>query len=252
MKKILAIFLAALTLFSTVCITASAEEAKTVNAVRGEVLEIVFALPEEYAEISSGSISFSYDKRAFDYESGSAKWLFKSMFKKSVDEEQKTGIFAFSSAKAISGNFFTLKLKVKDAVEFGTYSVSATLKLNGDAYEIPVAYSITVGEYVEVDDETTPEDFAGAVGMIVAEGGAQDSESIENALALWSKLTAGEKEAAADAYEQLVDVVESYNAAAERANDASEKVIKSAFSVISQIFDYVSKLFEALCKAIWN
>ena len=249
MKKFLAIFLSALLVFSTVCIAASAGEmGESVTAALGETVEVIFTLPTEYADIKSGSVLYNYDKLTFDYVDGSAKWLFKSMTMKGVDEEQRTGVFAFASAKSISGDFFSFKLKVKDTALYNDYSVSAKLRLN-DGSEIDVVTVVRVTQFVEIDDETTPDDFSAAVGNI---NGAADKDSIDEALRLWNALTSAEKEQAQESYQTLLQQINSYNETADAVNLASESVVKSAFSVISRIFTYVSKFLEAVYKAVWN
>ena len=115
--------------------------------------------------------------------------LFSSKFKntliKNVDSLNKKGVFAFSSAKAVSGEAFTLKLKVKDAAAYDIYNCTASFKLQNSENantDVNVNVSLSVEEYVEIDDATTPQDFSAAVAAVDSSASEANFNAIKTAL----------------------------------------------------------------------
>lgn len=255
MKKIIALILAVATLFGVMAMTVSAEEAPEATVCNpGNTVVVTFSLPEEYAEIKSGSVEFNYNEENFDFVS--AEWQFKNMLIKNVDAENGNGVFAFSSAKTVSGDAFTLKLKVKTDAVYDVYAATANFKLkNADNTntEVSVVINLAVEEFVEIDDPTTPLDFETATAAI-REGDSSEANfaAIKNALEIYSALTAAEKAEASETYQQLVNMINDYNSAAGDANDTVMSVIETAFSAIVDLFTYVSELFVALFDYIFN
>ena len=258
MKKILALILSIAAVFSLASFAVGANESESdPQFVSGETINIAFVLPEEYNAIKSGGVEFKYDKDAFELVEGSAKWNVSGALIKSVDEAQSTGIFAFSSDKSISGNLFTMSLKVKPEAALGDYDITASVQFNKNnsgytEYAFDIVYSVSVVEFVEIDDATTPEDFATAVDAIDASvANEQAYADITEALAVYSALTAAEKEEASEYYDELLLKIAEYNGDAVEINESAESSSSVALSAISDAFEYISMLLEVLIRMIW-
>ena len=253
MKKILALILTVVTLFGVMAMSVSAESPEAVVCNPGDTIVITFSLSEEYQQIKSGSVEYEYNEEVFEFVS--ADWTFKNTLIKNVDTEKKNGVFAFSSAKTVSGEAFTLKLKVKAEAAYGEYNAIASFQLknaeNVNA-DVSVTANLSVVEYVEIDDPTTPADFSAAASAIGNDASEANFDAIKNALDTYSKLTAAEKAAAQADYEQLLSKINDYNSAAADANVKVETVTYTAFSVVVDIFAYVSELIEAIIGYIFN
>ena len=253
MKKILALILTFILVFSLTAIAVSADANDGDQCLRGESVTVLVALPEEYQSIKAASVEFFYDEDVFTCVS--YKWIPKLVVK-SYDPATKKGVAANSSASAWSGNLFELKLTVNEAAAYGDYEIVANVQLQNSANEfIPVTltYAYSVVEYIEVDTEITPADVANAVENVKnAKTAAEKYDAIVEANAKYSELTTKEKEEAADAYSELLQLVEDYNESGDEINAEAKEATYAGFSAISKVFDYISKLFAALCNMIWN
>ena len=254
MKKVLLFILSIAIVLSTVCIVASADEyIKEEEALRGTTVTVVFAVPGEYANVKSGALVYDFDEVAFELVEGSAKWMLSSWFIKDVNVEKKEAIFAFTGAKTVSGNLFTMTLKVKEDAAFGDYKISAVINLNQGEYMIDALNVISiVEEQVEFDDPTTPADFAAVVGKLEGAAVTEDTYTvIADAVAKYNALTSWEKEEAADDYAKLLVEIEAYNNAADTVNEQAQNTLEVAFSAISGAFAYLSKLLKAFVQMIF-
>ncbi len=74
----------------------------------------------------SGGVELSYDSSKFSLISG--EWLLGGAFMTDFSTGSKDGVFAFESAKGISGNVFRFALKVRDSAAIGSSSVSVSFK----------------------------------------------------------------------------------------------------------------------------
>ena len=254
MKKALLLILSIAIVFSAMCISVVADEpAKEEQYLVGETVTVVFTLPHEYANVKSGALTYTFDENVFELVEGSAKWMLSSMFIKDVDTENKNAIFAFTSEKTISGNLFTMTLKIKDSAAYGDYDIVANVNLNQGAYVFDIVNVISVvEEQFEFDDPTTPADFAAAVEIASNADISEDTyTAIADALAKYNALTSAEKEAAADDYAELLVVIEAYNNNAQTVNQEAENTMEIAFSTITSFFAYLSKLWRAFVQMIW-
>ena len=254
MKKLSALILIIVLVFSLSAIGASAYYVEGYTAHPGDIITIDVSLPEGYGNIKSAAIEFSYSDDAFEYVS--SKWTMNGLMIKSFDPEAKKGVAASSSAKEWNGCIFQLQLKLKDDAELCPHPIDVTVMLqntNNEKRSIELTYDVLAKEYVEVDDETTPADFAAAVDVINPDNHSEETyHEIETAYELYLKLTAGEKEDAAESYKALIDKIQAYNEFSENANIEAQNAVSIAFSAISRVFEYLSKFFEALCLTIWN
>ena len=244
MKKALLLILSIAIILSTMCIAVVANDpAPEEQVLRGDTVTVVFALPQEYAKIKSGALTFAFDEKVFELVEGSAKWMLTSMFIKDVDEASKNAIFAFSSEKAISGSVFTLTLKVKEKAAYGNYHVTANMNLNQGAYVFDIVNVISVvEEQIEFDDPTTPADFAAVVNRVNGANATEDTyTAITEALVKYNALTSAEKEAAAGDYEKLLGEINAYNNNSEEVNQQAENTLEVAFSALSGVFAYSLK-----------
>ena len=253
MKKIIALILATVLLFSTMTIVAGAEEgADSIQCVNGDTVTVMISLSESYDDIKGASIEFAYDENVFEYVS--YKWI-PTLTIKSYNYESKQGVAA-TNAKTWSGDLFELKLKVNENAEYADYDIDATVQLmtnDNDFIILDFKYTVSVVEYIEIDDATTPEDFEMAVDNISNAGADEDTYAcIIDALATYSALTTAEKEEAAEAYSELLNIIENYNSASDAINADAQSATSIAFSALSNALAYLSQLFEALRQMIWN
>lgn len=93
------------------------------SVVEGSNITITFAVSG--ATVTSGSIEISYSG---DFELVSGKWLVSGTTLASFDATTKKGAMAFSSAKALSGNYFQLVLKAKKVTNSATVKATVILK----------------------------------------------------------------------------------------------------------------------------
>lgn len=254
MKKIIALLLMFSLVFSLAVFAASAEESEPdIQCVPGDTITVLVSLSEEYQGIKGGSIQFDYDDSVFEYVS--YRWIPKNLTIKNYGSSDMKGVFA-APAKAYNGDLFELKLKVKQDAEYSEYTINAAVQLQNESNQftnLNFSYVVSVVEYIEIDDPTTPADFDAAVSVINMDDINENTyDAIADAVAKYSLLTSAEKEEAAEAYATLLNKVEAYNAAAGNINAASENASSVAFSAISNIFTYLDKLLEALREMIWK
>lgn len=98
----------------------------------------------------SAGIALSYDKNVFEFVSGKCSLTGTAL----ANFSDGTGVFAYSSAKAVSGEIFTFQLKVKSDAALGDYSITANGSTRNSDGAIPTTVnplSITVG-----GSDTTP------------------------------------------------------------------------------------------------
>ena len=254
MKKVLLLILSIAIVLSTVCIAVAADEnVQEEQVLVGETVTVVFVVPEAYYNIKSGSLTYEFDESVFELVEGSAKWMLSSLFIKDVKTETKQAIFAFTSEKIVQGNLFTMTLKVREDAPLGDYKVSATVNFNQGNNNLHLVNLISVvEEQIEIDDPTTPADFAAAVENVKGgNAGEQNYAAIADAVAKYNALTSEEKKQAEGEYKQLLSQIEEYNNRAVSVNEESENTVEIAFSAISGVFAYLSKLLKAFVQMIW-
>lgn len=88
----------------------------------------------------SGGVELSYDSGKFSLVSG--EWLLSGAFMTDFSAVSGDGVFAFESAKGISGSVFRFVLKVKDNAGLGNGSVSVSFK--ADSLSAAKSLNITV------------------------------------------------------------------------------------------------------------
>lgn len=111
----------------------------TVN--RGDSIVVTVSV-KEFASCKSGSLTLSYNENIFSC-TGS-EWLLSGL---TMNTPESPAVFAFSSAKKVSGNIYQFTLKVADDAAFGTYRVSITLTLrdaSGNPYAVTQMVEIAV------------------------------------------------------------------------------------------------------------
>ena len=105
---------------------------------RGETFAVVVTA-SGWGNCSTGSIEVSYGS-AFELVSG--EWLVPTPDIGYFDVAGKEGGFAYSNAKAVSGNIAKLVFRVKNGASFATDKITVSLKLGGS--QITKATSIVV------------------------------------------------------------------------------------------------------------
>ena len=254
MKKVLLLILSIAIVLSTVCLGVVADEnMQEEQVLAGETVTVVFSVPEEYANVKSGALTYEFDESVFELVEGSAKWMLSSLFIKDVKTETKEAIFAFTGAKAVKGDLFTMTLKAKEDAPIGEYKVSAMVNFNqGDNNLYLVNLISVVEEQIEIDDPTTPADFAAAVENVKGgNAGEQNYAAIADAVAKYNALTSEEKKQSEGEYKQLLSQIEEYNNRVASVNEEAENTVEVAFSAISGVFAYLSRLFKAFVQMIW-
>lgn len=88
----------------------------------------------------SGGIDISFNSSAFELVSG--EWTLSGTFMKDFSTSSKDGVFAFESAKKLSGKVFKFTLKVKDNAALGKETV--TVKFKADNKSVTKTITITV------------------------------------------------------------------------------------------------------------
>jgi hypothetical protein len=251
MKKALLLTLSIAIVLSVICIPVVANDFVGHEARGGETVTVIFKLPDEYTNIKSGALSYSFDEGDLEYVEGSAKWLIPSLLIKDVDTEKKNAIFAFASEQTISGDVFTMAFKLREGIPCDTnLKINVTLNLNQGEHIVHLYDVIFVVE--EHDDPTTPADFATAVGKIdVSADSSEDAYiAITEALEKYNALTPAEKEEAAADYAKLLDEIHAYNNLTEVVNQEAQSTLEVAFSAISNMFAYLSRLLKAFVQVI--
>ena len=150
---------------------------------------------------------------------------------------------------------FQIFLRVRDDAPYDNTKIDFNLQIadkNTTVYE-NISYSVYVGEYVEVDDETTPDDFIAALDNITEVNADEDTyAAIVEALDIYSALTATEKAEVEDAYAKLLNIIGEYNTASDSINTEAQTATSIAFSVLSGAIEYISKLLAVLRQMIWG
>ena len=144
MKKILILMCAVLMLIMTALpvFAASSVSAKlsvsdkTVNA--GDKITITVSATVD--SCGSGGVDISFDSSVFELTSGD--WVLKNTFMSDFSVKTKDGVFAFESAKSVSGKVFKFVLKVKSSAPIGKSTV--TVKLKADSKSVSKTTTITV------------------------------------------------------------------------------------------------------------
>ena len=254
MKKIIALTLVIACIFSVIAINSSATEIEdSISCLQGGVVNITVSLPRDYDNIKSASIEFNYDDEVFNFES--YKWI-PSLTLKNYNPATKQGVSARASVGTWSGDLFKLDLVVSADAAYGNYPVSGMIKLMTGSNEfimVDFVYTVSVVEYIEIDDETTPEMFAEAVENINSNDPNQDTYvAIAEALQKYSALTTAEKSVVADDYNDLINIIENYNSASVEINEQSKTATTVAFAGISGVFSCLSLLIDTLRQMIWN
>ena len=144
MKRILMTTLAlllvlstAVTAFAATSVSASLSASKK-SPTPGEKVTITVSATVD--SCGSGGVDISFDSSAFELVSG--QWSLSGTFMKDFSTSSKDGVFAFESAKKVSGKVFKFVLKVKDDAALGKETV--TVKFKADSKSVTKNITITV------------------------------------------------------------------------------------------------------------
>ena len=137
MLALLLILSTAVTAFAATSVSASLS-ASNKNPTRGDKVTITVSATVD--SCGSGGIDISFDTSAFELVSG--EWSLSGTFMKDFSTSSKDGVFAFESAKKVSGKVFKFVLKVKDDAALEKETV--TVKFKADSKSITKTISITV------------------------------------------------------------------------------------------------------------
>ncbi|MBQ1827141.1 MAG: hypothetical protein II126_04130 [Erysipelotrichaceae bacterium] len=133
MKKIIKIMLATMIMMLSININTESVSAASVSisgassVKEGDTITVTVVV--KGATVTSGSIDVSCSS---SFEIVSGKWALSGTTLASYDSGKKKGAFAFSGAKTLNGNYFTITLKAKKVDKAAKVSVNVQLK-NGDA-----------------------------------------------------------------------------------------------------------------------
>lgn len=133
MKKLIACMLCLLVL-SGLALTAFAAgagmrlSASSAAVARGETFSLTVTLSNT-DPIGSGGILLSFDSSAFEIVGGSCH--VSGAILADVSAANGGGVFALQEERVVSGQIFTINLRVKDSAPFGKYSISGSGSLDG-------------------------------------------------------------------------------------------------------------------------
>lgn len=100
-----------------------------------------------------GGIELSYDTDVFELVSGS--WLLSNAFIQDFAVSTNDGVFAYTSATAVSGDIFQFTLKVKEGAAVGSSKVTVELALDGETLQESISLNIicnhSYGDWTEAD-----------------------------------------------------------------------------------------------------
>ncbi len=144
MRKILFLLCAALMLTMSVLTVSAASSVsaslsvsnKTVNA--GDKITVTVSATVD--SCGSGGVDISFDSSVFELTSGD--WVLKNTFMSDFSKSSKDGVFAFETAKKVSGKVFKFVLKVKSSAPLGKSNV--TVKFKADSKSASKTTTITV------------------------------------------------------------------------------------------------------------
>ena len=145
MKKVLSLVLL-LTMLSCLAVPAFAADAETIvpvvadtTAAPGQDVTLTLSLPEEVAGVGAGNIVVSVAD-GLEYVSG--EWLLKKTMLAQMDDVKLKGVFAYSKATKLSGDVFSVTVKLPaTASSSAVFHVTLRLGLTDDATSesLPVA-----------------------------------------------------------------------------------------------------------------
>lgn len=140
MKRIFMILLCVLLLCSMALPVFAAGSAKMSLSVssktlyRGDSFTITVKLTNDQA-VGRGGIVLKYDSNVFEFVGGSCSVSGATLAE--VSAGRNGGVFALAENRVVSGNIFTINMKVKSNAAFGTYSISGTASM-----DIPAASAV--------------------------------------------------------------------------------------------------------------
>ena len=132
MRKIFA-WVLCLVVLCGLAVTANAAGSMRISAssatvTRGETITLSVSLSNS-DPIGSGGIILGFDSSAFEIVGGSCG--VSGAMLAEVSASRGGGVFALQEPKVVSGQIFTIKLKVKDNAPFGKYSISGSGSIDG-------------------------------------------------------------------------------------------------------------------------
>jgi len=133
MRKIVSLALCLLLLLSAypgVCAAASAHmslSASDSELYRGESFTIYVSLSNDQV-VGRGAIVLNYDSSVFEFIGGSCSVSGATLAE--VSAGRNGGVFALSENRVVSGNIFTINMRVKDTATFGTYTISGNASMD--------------------------------------------------------------------------------------------------------------------------
>ena len=130
--------------------------ASSATVTRGETITLSVSLSNSDA-IGSGGIILGFDGSAFEIVGGSCGVSGAALAE--VSAANGGGVFALQEPKVVSGQIFTIKLKVKDNAPFGKYSISGSGSIDGagcgvSGTGITVVCSHSFGGASKIDGDT--------------------------------------------------------------------------------------------------
>lgn len=144
MKRILMTTLAVLMVLST-AVTAFAASSVSASLSASNKSpkpgdKITITVSATVDSCGSGGVDIDFDSSAFELTSG--EWTVSGTFMKDFSTSSKDGVFAFESAKKVTGKVFKFTLKVKDKAELGKETV--TVKFKADSKSVTKTTTITI------------------------------------------------------------------------------------------------------------
>ena len=133
MKKVLCAVCAVMLTCVMLIVCASAAggsaslSASATNVNRGDTFTVTVSISGATG-VGSIGVMPSYDKSALEFTGGA--WLISGALS-DVNANNGTALFAFNATSDVDGEVLTLDFKVKDNAGFETYSIGATVKLDG-------------------------------------------------------------------------------------------------------------------------
>ena len=132
MKRIF-VWMLCLAVLGSLALTAYAAGSMRISAsnttvTRGETVTLTVSLSNS-DPIGSGAIILGFDSSVFEIVGGSCG--VSGALLAEVSASRGGGVFMLQEPKTVSGQIFTIKLKVKDGAPFGKYSISGSGSLDG-------------------------------------------------------------------------------------------------------------------------